>query len=552
MGQDHVVRTLQNAIRTGKVSHAYLFCGTRGTGKTTTARLLAKALNCVNGPTPTPCNECPACKSVTEGTSMDIVEMDAASHRGVGDVKDIRENVKFPPMELRYKVFIIDEAHQLSSDAKDAFLKTLEEPPAHTVFVLATTEPQSIPITIRSRCQQFDFRRGSLKDIRDRLKYVTNAEGVEAEDAALDLMAMNADGSWRDSLSLLEQVLAYSESSITTEDVTTVLGTVTQDFLFKIVDTLADGNEAAAFEVAAEAVGSGKEIQTLLRSMAGHFRNLLFAAVTKNAADITTNEGTAVRLKEQAARFSKQTLFTSVEIFNEAERESRFTDQHRLLLELSLLKVIEASHEPAVQTAAPAAQPQPQAARPAPVAEKPRPRPETQAPVAPNVETKTVEKPAESEPKHPEPATHGQQHLPSLDKIVQKWPVVLQQVKTINVMAHGLLNSATPGEIRNGALVLCFQWEGQANILKEEKGDGGKRAAIQKALHRVFGVENVSIICEVAKPISKAEVPAPGDKDNLPDPFDPNASGASPAKPEDDGQETLNNVLDIFQGEIVS
>ena len=149
MGQEHVTRTLQNAIRQGKVSHAYLFCGTRGTGKTTTARLLAKAMNCDKGPTPTPCNECPACISITEGRAMDIIELDAASHRGIGDVKDINENVKFPPMELRYKVFIIDEAHQLSNDAKDAFLKTLEEPPAHTIFILATTEPQSIPITIR-------------------------------------------------------------------------------------------------------------------------------------------------------------------------------------------------------------------------------------------------------------------------------------------------------------------------------------------------------------------------------------------------------------------
>ena len=227
MGQDHVIKTLQNAIRLGKVSHAYLFCGTRGTGKTTTARLLAKALNCEQGPTPQPCNTCPACIAITQGSAIDIIELDAASHRGIDDIRDIRENVKFPPMEMRYKVYIIDEAHQLTKDGKDAFLKTLEEPPAHVIFVLATTEPQSIPATIRSRCQEFDFRRGSLRDLRDRLRFVASSEGIEAEDPALDLIAMTAEGSWRDAISLLEQVMSYTDGRISIEDVNIVLGTVT-------------------------------------------------------------------------------------------------------------------------------------------------------------------------------------------------------------------------------------------------------------------------------------------------------------------------------------
>ena len=544
MGQDHVTKTLQNAIRLGKVSHAYLFCGTRGTGKTTTARLLAKALNCQDGPTQTPCNKCHACISITEGSAMDIVEMDAASHRGIGDIKDINENVKYPPMDFRYKVFIIDEAHQLSNDAKDAFLKTLEEPPAHAVFILATTEPQSIPITIRSRCQQFDFRRGSLKDIHKRLKFVTDSEGVKAQDAALDLIAVNADGSWRDSLSLLEQVLAYTESEVTTDDVNAVLGTVNQDFLFNLVDTVADGSEIGAFDAAAQAMDSGKDVQLLLRSIAQHFRNLLFASVTKNLGDIAPNDEVASRFRVQASKFNKPALLHAVELFTESEHDARYSDHHRLLLELALLKTIQAS-KPVQQISAPASAPvvkqeavpvvepervRPTFQRPAPPKHEPSPTP------APSPKPTTTSPAAVStpSPKVENTTASNQQKLPEFDRIKEKWNLVLQHIKSKSPVAYGLLKDAKPAAVRNGALVLYFQGEGQKNILENENTSAkySKKGALLKGLEMVFGVANASIICEVEQsaPAPVPSTPAPELQNQI----------------EESGQDTLKDVLDIF------
>lgn len=541
MGQDHVVKTLQNAIRLGKVAHAYLFCGTRGTGKTTTARLLAKALNCVNGPTPIPCNVCPACISITEGSAMDIIEMDAASHRGVKDVEQIRDNVKFPPMEMRYKVYIIDEAHQLSGDAKDAFLKTLEEPPAHAVFVLATTESQSIPATIRSRCQQFDFRRGSLKDIRDRLKFVCKSEGVETEDAALDLVAMNAEGSWRDSLSLLEQVLSYTDGTVTVDEVNTVLGTVTQDFLFRLAGSLAEQDERKAFEAAAEAVESGKEIQQLLKSVAQHTRNLLVTLVSRDLNDLTTSEQLAAKYREQASKFDVPSLLRMIEIFTQAEREVRFSDQHRLIFELALLKAIAALRPvevPAVSVprTAPALTPAP---RPAPPAAEARPRPEPPRPsrapeTRPAPETKNIPDSA------PEPTGVSKQSLPEFDRIRERWEQVLQHVKNLDKPAHALLANAVPVAIRNGSLVLQFKYAAHRDMIDGDKSSNNpKRKALLTAIERTFGSANLEIICEVATAEQAQAKRAPV----VETPPDVPATDKGSAQPD-----MLDTVLDVFRG----
>lgn len=238
IGQEHISETLSNAISTGKVAHAYLFSGPRGTGKTSTAKILAKALNCEHGPTPTPCNQCVCCQKINDGSFMDVFEIDAASNRGIDEIRDLRETVKFAPVDGKYKVYIIDEVHMLTTEAFNALLKTLEEPPSHVVFILATTEVHKVPITIQSRCQRYDFKRITKDDILKRLVMITDEMGLNADKDALSIIAIQADGGMRDALSLLDQCLAFTKDELTVTQVRKVLGLVGHDWVWQITDAL--------------------------------------------------------------------------------------------------------------------------------------------------------------------------------------------------------------------------------------------------------------------------------------------------------------------------
>ncbi len=377
VGQEHVTRTLRNAIVEGRVASGYLFCGTRGTAKTTCARILAKALNCIGAdglrtqPNPEPCGVCGPCVSIANSSFVDVLEQDAASHGKVDDVRDITGSIKFPPMEGRYKVYIIDEAHQLSRDAMDAFLKTLEEPPDRVVFILATTEQDKLPITISSRCQVFEFKRGSVAQISSRLAEVLHAEGVSAQPAAITLVARAADGSYRDSLSLLEQVLAYKRQNLTAQDVGVVLGAVGEDVLNHVIDLVAKSDAAGAFALAGEVLESGRDVRQFLKSLSARVRDLLFVGVgAQPMAQGDLDDSPALRA--QAARFSPAQLMQALEILTDAEQETRRNNQHRLLLEMTLLRLMRLP-----QALSPASEVKfaPAAPTPFPIAAEPAPTP---------------------------------------------------------------------------------------------------------------------------------------------------------------------------------
>ena len=284
-GQEHITRTLQNAIRAGRIAHAFLFTGVRGVGKTTAARILAKALNCEAGPTATPCDRCAHCQEIAQGNSIDVLEIDGASNRGIDEIRQIIENVRYQPAKCRFKIYIIDEVHQVTKDAFNALLKTLEEPPPSVKFILATTEPHRLPQTILSRCQRYDFRRISLREIVDRLRLIAKSEGIEITEGALILLAREADGSMRDAQSLLEQVLAFAESSeggrerrrVDEVSLQEVLGLAERRVLYEISAAVLQGDPRACVELVAQAVNFGCDIGRLARDLVEHFRNLLVA-----------------------------------------------------------------------------------------------------------------------------------------------------------------------------------------------------------------------------------------------------------------------------------
>ncbi len=485
IGQEHVTRTLRNALASGRISHAYLFAGVRGTGKTTMARLLAKAVNCEGEGVEKPCGECRICRAVDEGSLIDLIEIDAASNRGIDEIRDLRDKVGFRPNEARYKFYIIDEVHMLTEPAFNALLKTLEEPPAHVIFVLATTEPHKIPATIISRCQRFDFRRIPLADITRWLSHIATQEGLSVEESALEYIARQSGGSLRDAISLLDQLMAYSGTTITLEHVQGILGSVASQAVGELVSCLIAGDRARGLELINQLIGDGSEPRQFAREVVEYLRKLLLLKVGDGTillrASATAEEMATMRT--QVSQVSGRWLLRAIRLFNAAATESKISFIPQLSLELAFLETI--SEEPSFESSPSHAA----------VSQVSQPRPPEAAPslagtaVAPAAETlSATAQPLvmRESPNHLATplVVPGQSGNIILDKLRDNWKsVILTNLRKVDPMAQGLLNSVTLLGVEGNEVIV----EAPSDLLKGRIEQARIRSKIEKCFSEVSG-----------------------------------------------------------------
>jgi DNA polymerase-3 subunit gamma/tau len=503
VGQEHVVRTLSNAVQSGRVHHAYLFVGSRGTGKTSMAKILARSLNCVKGPTLEPCGECEPCRTIAAGTSLDVIEMDAASNRSVDDVRELRERVGFAPAGGRWKVYILDEAHMLTKEAWNAFLKTLEEPPPNTAFVLATTEPQKVMPTIVDRCQRFDFQRPSLEQIAEVVRRVADTEGIEIDDGAVALVARSAAGSFRDALGTLDQIVAFGGNQVSTDDVVELLGAADAEILFETTDALAAGDAKATLEAVERLARSGRDSGQFARDLIAHLRQLLVARATGVVPEsFTVTVAQPERLAEQAERIEEAKLMGAIDSLSAAVAAMREGDDPRLSLEVALLKVarpsLDASQDALlrrieqlegrlsgggiVESSTDAPQESDFASgEGSPAPPSPERTPDEDSPTEAQAES------AEAAPSAASAAATAVADV-DIERIVELWPAVIEQVRQGgSAMLSSLFEGARPLEVdsEQGVLKIGFPASAKFNKRKAEAPANVER--IGEALKAIAG-----------------------------------------------------------------
>lgn len=473
-GQQHITRTIKNALLHNRMHHAYLLSGPRGTGKTTVARLIAKAVNCLNRQDGEPCNECTACRSVMSGETMDVIEIDAASNRGIDEIRDLREKVKYAPADLTYKVYIIDEVHMLSEPAFNALLKTLEEPPSHVMFVLATTEKQKLPVTIVSRCQCFEYHRLSAQEIVNRLHEVVQKYGVQATDEALAAIARQAEGGMRDALSLLDQVMAFAVSNeITLEDTLHVLGSAPLDQFLRLDSCMIQADVGSVLMQLDELFRQGKDMRQLVRDFLAHMRDLLLLKVDTAGSVLDLPTQSLDALKQVAAKMDQAHLLAGIRLFAQLENDMRHSTSPRLLVEVGFIRLTGVFSGTAAAEPAPAPAP----ALAAPAARKQAVREDTQ-PDRPG-----SSEPAESVKIEPSkgPAAPQGPFGEGVERVVQVWDEVLDLVKKARPSTHMLLTQARVGRLRGQTILLVAPNPTFADLLKRP----ADKSIIEKAIAKV-------------------------------------------------------------------
>jgi len=488
VGQGPIVQTLKNAIKGNRISHAYLFSGPRGTGKTSTARIFAKALNCANGPTPDPCGKCDMCVKIKNGHAVDVIEIDAASNRGIDEIRDLREKVRYTPIEGKYKVYIIDEVHMLTSEAFNALLKTLEEPPLHIIFILATTEPQKVPVTIASRCQRLDFKRLSNPEMIAQINKIAGAEGIKIEDNAAALIARNSEGSMRDAISLLDQLVSFSGKSIKHDDVISLLGTASADHIFEFGDALGRGDISKLFDLVSQMVSEGRSVPQTTKDILLHMRNLMFVLLGSDSVIEESSEHIA-KLKEQSKLFSIDRIKEVMRIISRAEIDMKWHPQARLLLEVAVMESCSGSPLPKDE-ARRTEEKKAEVKSPAIFAPKLDEEKEKKMFKLSDLAGKTMSK----------PATSG---AGEIFELKSNWQTILDEVKKKNVFAYISLHEGEPSQFEDGKLVIKFK-KGFA-FHKGRLEEALAKSAVEEAVKKVSGKDiKLECVIENAAPIPEA------------------------------------------------
>jgi DNA polymerase III subunit gamma/tau len=482
VGQPHVIQTLKNAVTGGRVAHAYLFAGPRGTGKTTAARLLAKAVNCLDPePANRPCNNCDYCKAVNESRFLDLIEIDAASQTGVDDVRDLRDKINFSPNQGKYKIYIIDEVHMFSNSAFNALLKTLEEPPPHAIFILATTEIHKIPPTVLSRCQRHEFRRVPVDDIVAQLQNIVKNEKLKAEPEALTLIARQSAGGMRDAISLLDQ-LASTGQTISLDLAQAVLGTATSQTVLALVGAVLDQDPAAGMDAIHAALDAGTDPRVLARQVVDYLRALLLIQMG-NASQVDLSADVRARAEKHAKAFAAHDILHMIKAFNAAAADQRGGWQPSLPLELALAEVLEAPASAAV---------------PAPSSAQTKKSPEAEKAAPRLVKTET--------PQPDEKPGTANQGI-TLGQVAKAWKQVCAAVKSDSMNLNALLNSSRPLDVKNGVLLLGFTSE----ILRSKADTPEQMEFTRKAISQVLGAELlVKCVVTNAKQSTPPDVKADG------------------------------------------
>ncbi len=531
VGQEFISRTLKNAVQTDHVAHAFLFSGSRGVGKTSAARILAKCLNCDKGPTPEPCNDCSSCKEIDDGRSLDVYEIDGASNTSVDDIRELRENIKYMPRPGKRRIYIIDEVHMLSKSAFNALLKTLEEPPEHVVFIFATTEPHKVPETIQSRCQRFDFRRIPRAKILERLQVMAQQEGYEIDERALSAVAKAADGSMRDAQSLLDQIISYCGPSVPDEAVAEILGIAGREYFYRISEAILGQDPGACIEALDEVYRSGYDINQFYQDLVEHFRNLLMAHILPNPSSVLDMaDGEIQELKKQAEQAGPEDLRRLVSILLKAEEDILRSSLPRMGMEITLIKMAHLGRlEPLEKilekiTSFEEVMPSGPGARRAPA---PIPEPK-------KARTRPAEAPRSAPKSTPPP------RIPW--NAPDAWQRFVDAVRRDRAMTAALLEDVGRWEVNEDAVkVFCDK----GTFLFDQLGSQETKTLLSKSARDCFGEAVQFEIC-TAKGLNASKAKPPG----KPQEGGAKAQPSPPAVDEARNDETVKTALEVFHGTI--